>query len=1198
MPDYSARIDAINQNSTEEKTKLADKNKVNTDLISAIDKKITALKNELKTNPENAAIIQQEIDKLEELKEAKRAEIAKNQDLINSMSTSDTAVKSVGETNPEDFTSDEAKDIIETHAGDIEEIKILDGEITELENQLANTDNPKDETKIQKELDKKRILQARVENEIIEDLGTANQNEYNDTRSATETESDIATATNPSDESIQKANADIASADLLMTESATLREQAANKKDPIVANQLLEQAFAKEQEAKNLIEEANKTYKTARVIDEYANTEKVVVTTVPENVQDRESTEILKQAVLLDSKATDLNAQSAALIDSSLTVKKKLRPALVIEAQRLDSIAAVYRNEAESIRVEGNALKTQEDKIIAALPETTNNPVDAETVKDVVATTEYKNYYTEKTTADSDLFKAEEIGLDIKNLEDKKTRRIKEALVIYGDGPELEKALANDAELIKIQKSIDSLTLIQEKYRDSAVKNYNDANTVLNNTDAQTKETILAISDRDLAPTEKVEVITLNPQDADYKAPTELDGSIFRTTNGNPVYSTVKPIPVDQQQPSGLVYKVQVGAFRKPLPPEYFDKFAPISGQKIADGITRYMVGYFTNFTVASSAKGQINGLGYNDAFIVAYCNGERISIGEAKEIEAGRRQCVGTNMEAVDNMVVNQSTTTTTTNITGTNTTTSTGTVTTPTVIPTTIEEKQLTEYYTNVPDAAKANQVEIMKGLFWTVQIGVYSKPVKASLLYNIQPLNSQLTEDTKIRYTTGVYCTPDEAVKRKNEVVQIGIDDAFVTAYYNGVRISLTEANAILAEKGTTVLYNCGGTNVANTTTVSTTTGNNTTGNNTTGNNTTGNNTTGNNTTGNNTTGNNTAVNTTTGNTTTGNNTTVNTTTGTTTTTTATTNTTGDYDTTGLYRVRVGYFQKEVPQPFVELLLNHQDEGIVSESDFDENIIFYTIPYTSEQEANERRQNLIDKGFNTASVEAMPPTVDANGNIIKIDVEPTEIFYKEGVYYRILVGSYSSEVPGEYATIILQTENLLETEVDADGNTYIISTKIGDFNSVKERLVEFAELGFENMQIVTYYKYDPIPFEEGNKILNDEPIKVLTRYALPIGISADPYVYYKQAVYFRIDIGRFYEEVPSEFANSIFEYSEENILKEETFDGEIIFYTENIKSYEEAEATKKRLIEKGFAGAKLVAFHKYDEISVEKARQILGQ
>ena len=142
----------------------------------------------------------------------------------------------------------------------------------------------------------------------------------------------------------------------------------------------------------------------------------------------------------------------------------------------------------------------------------------------------------------------------------------------------------------------------------------------------------------------------------------------------------------------------------------------------------------------------------------------------------------------------------------------------------------------------------------------------------------------------------------------------------------------------------------------------------------------------------------------------------------------------DPTGLYRVRLGFFPGDVPDPFIELLLNNQNEGIVSEGDAnDKNTVFYTIPYTSQAEAEKKRQDLIAKGFKDATLEKMSGStgtsvpVDPDDIGTAITPEPGEVFYKEGVYYRILVGKYATEVPGEYATIILQTENLLETEVD---------------------------------------------------------------------------------------------------------------------------------------------------------------------------
>ncbi|MCB9178487.1 MAG: hypothetical protein H6590_03575 [Flavobacteriales bacterium] len=66
----------------------------------------------------------------------------------------------------------------------------------------------------------------------------------------------------------------------------------------------------------------------------------------------------------------------------------------------------------------------------------------------------------------------------------------------------------------------------------------------------------------------------------------------------------------------------------------------------------------------------------------------------------------------------------------------------------------------YYNVPGAAPATQVETIKGLFYTVQVGVYSKPVPLDKLFNIAPLNSERTETAKIRYTTGRYTDTEQA------------------------------------------------------------------------------------------------------------------------------------------------------------------------------------------------------------------------------------------------------------------------------------------------------------------------------------------------------------------------------------------------------------------------------------------------------
>ena len=272
---------------------------------------------------------------------------------------------------------------------------------------------------------------------------------------------------------------------------------------------------------------------------------------------------------------------------------------------------------------------------------------------------------------------------------------------------------------------------------------------------------------------------------------------------------------------------------------------------------------------------------------------------------------------------------------------------------------------------------------------------------------------------------------------------------------------------------------------------------------------------------------------------------------------------------------------------------DEEFQTQTDFDDGVVYYAGPYETKQEANEKKLDLQNKGFET-EIKRVP----SDEEIAKDGFNEEVTYNKEGIYYRILVGKFADAVPGEYATLLIQAENLFDTEQDVEGNTYMYSTKIESFDEVKDRVVEFGDLGIEDMEIVYYYKYDPIPKEQAEGILNDNPPKDLTPYEIPTGENADKYLYQKDAVYFRVMVGRFDQEVPADFANTLLVNGDENLEQEETLDGEIIFYSESRRSFEEIEADKTRLVGKGFVNSEIVAFHKYDEISVDKAKNILAQ
>ena len=282
---------------------------------------------------------------------------------------------------------------------------------------------------------------------------------------------------------------------------------------------------------------------------------------------------------------------------------------------------------------------------------------------------------------------------------------------------------------------------------------------------------------------------------------------------------TARTIALDEAMPSGLVYKVQIGAFRFPIPDDLFSDMTPITGETVGNGMVRYMAGMFTEYGNADNAKEQVRDRGYRDAFVVAYLNGKRISLSEARNVQRST--------DPTPTAIAQNTTTVPTTNSTGlppanteaapvvlnTVPVATTAPVDDATVLakyPASADQvlasftpaANATDYY-KAPGAAPAKQVETIKGLFFTVQVGVYSKPVALDKLFNITPLNSELTETAKVRYTTGVYLDTDKARLRKDGTVALGVKDAFVTAYLNGKRIPIRDARVLLARFGNSVL-----------------------------------------------------------------------------------------------------------------------------------------------------------------------------------------------------------------------------------------------------------------------------------------------------------------------------------------------------------------------------------------------------------
>ncbi len=273
-----------------------------------------------------------------------------------------------------------------------------------------------------------------------------------------------------------------------------------------------------------------------------------------------------------------------------------------------------------------------------------------------------------------------------------------------------------------------------------------------------------------------------------------------------PAYSKKNPIPINDKLPKGLVFKVQIGAFRNPIPQELFKDFAPVMGETTASGITRYTAGIFKTFDAANGVRKEINGIGYKDAFVVAYCNGKRINIEEAKAMIRDGRDCNGQAI-AVSKQLASNTNPPSNTNNAAANTNTSNENSNTVTQ-PVNNSNQPVVELKSNTDETkgeAAAVTFEQVKGLVYTVQVGVYGKPVKPSQLFNIQPLYFEKNSNGYYRYSSGIFNSEAIATTAKNNVVGYGVKDAFVTAYYNGKRITPGEARKLIEQNGNGVFVN---------------------------------------------------------------------------------------------------------------------------------------------------------------------------------------------------------------------------------------------------------------------------------------------------------------------------------------------------------------------------------------------------------
>lgn len=105
------------------------------------------------------------------------------------------------------------------------------------------------------------------------------------------------------------------------------------------------------------------------------------------------------------------------------------------------------------------------------------------------------------------------------------------------------------------------------------------------------------------------------------------------STNSSSTKNTSKPNTnsiYSNQSASDIVFRIQLGAFKKRLSKTVFKNVKDLMEIKTDDGVYKYMAGSFTSMDAAAKYKVEMSLNGYPGAFISAYKNGKRVSLQEA----------------------------------------------------------------------------------------------------------------------------------------------------------------------------------------------------------------------------------------------------------------------------------------------------------------------------------------------------------------------------------------------------------------------------------------------------------------------------------------------------------------------------------------------------------------------------------------
>ncbi len=135
----------------------------------------------------------------------------------------------------------------------------------------------------------------------------------------------------------------------------------------------------------------------------------------------------------------------------------------------------------------------------------------------------------------------------------------------------------------------------------------------------------------------KTQVSTLNKQVSEKNARVaELEDQLSRIrgelTSAKAELAQYKEAPAPMDFSRGVVFKVQIGAFKKKDLSKYFNNNPNFGGEAVEKGEQKFTIGIFRDYWDADKFKKYMREMGVKDAWIVPYKDGVRVDIKDVLE--------------------------------------------------------------------------------------------------------------------------------------------------------------------------------------------------------------------------------------------------------------------------------------------------------------------------------------------------------------------------------------------------------------------------------------------------------------------------------------------------------------------------------------------------------------------------------------